>query len=158
MAGYLDAYGVADARKERLIKRTVLITLSVLIVGAILFFTFRNWREERVVKQFLALLGSKEYQSAYAMWGCTQDHPCKYYGPDAFTADWGPSSPYANVSTIKITHEDNCGEGVVFDIQQPGTQDVGLYVSGQSSRLSFAQAARCPGKHWQIGEFFRSHF
>jgi hypothetical protein len=158
MAGYLDAYGVADARKERLIKRVVLISLAVAIVGVSAYFIFRNWRQEQVVKNFFDLLRDKEYQPAYALWGCTQDHPCKYYGPERFTADWGPSSPYANVSSIKIAHEDTCGSGVVFNIEQASTQSIGLYVDRDSNQISFAPAPRCPGRHLQLWEFLKSKF
>jgi hypothetical protein len=158
MAGYLDAYGVADARKERMIKRVVLISLAVAVVGSAAFFTFRDWRQERTIKQFLSLLSAKEYQSAYALWGCTQDRPCKYYGPEQFATDWGPGSAYADVASIKIAHEDSCGGGVVFDVEHPNTKDVGLYVDGDTNQISFAPAARCPGPHWQIWEFIKSRF
>jgi len=158
MAGYLDAYGVADERKERMIKRVVLITLVVVIVVGAVYFTFRDWRQERTIKQFFSLLSGKEYQSAYALWGCTQDHPCKYYGPEQFAADWGPSSPYADASSIKILHEDNCGGGVVFDLEHPNTKNVGLYVDGDSNQISFAPEERCPGRHWEIWEFIKSRF
>ena len=56
MAGYLDAYGVADARKERLIKRVVLISLVVVIVGVSAYFIFRNWHQEQVVKNFFDIV------------------------------------------------------------------------------------------------------
>src|SRR5579863_3906049 len=152
MAGYLDAYGVADARKERLRKRVILAVLAVVVIGGAAYFTFRNWRQERTMKEFLTLLGQKEYQSAYALWGCTQDHPCKYYGPEQFAADWGPGSPYADVSSIKIAHEDNCGEGVVFDIQHPNTKDIGLYVDSGTNLIGYGPPGdgRCPGKHFQL--------
>src|SRR5258707_10827133 len=101
MGGYLDAYGVADQRRERLIKRIVIWGGVAVVVAVILYFSFRNFRQEQVIKQFFSLLEQKRYQEAYAMWGCTPDHPCKYYAPEKFTEDWGPSSPYANPSAIK---------------------------------------------------------
>ena len=44
------------------------------------------------MKQFLDDLQHKDYQSAYALWGCTQQRPCDYTA-DKFNEDWGPSSP-----------------------------------------------------------------
>lgn len=159
MGGILDpSYGVAEERRSRLVKRLILWGAAVIIVGGILFLWFRNWRQEQTVKQFFSLLEQKKYQDAYAMWGCTPDHPCKYYSPEAFNEDWGPSSPFADVAAIKIEHEDNCGSGVVFDLESPKANPVGLFVDKNNEMLSFAPGPRCPGRHLQILEFLKSHF
>ncbi|HTS78440.1 MAG TPA: hypothetical protein VMG40_19685 [Bryobacteraceae bacterium] len=158
MSGILDpSYGVAEERRSRLIKRIALWGVVAVVVGGALFLWFRNWRQEQAVKQFFALLEQKKYQDAYAMWGCTQDHPCKYYSPAAFNEDWGPSSPFADVAAIKIEHEDNCGTGVVFDLESPHAMPTGLYVDKDTGTLSFAPGPRCPGRHLQIMEFLKSH-
>lgn len=158
MAGYLEAYGAGEEQRERLIKRIVLWGGGTVIVAVSLFFMFRNWSEEQVVKHFFALLGQKDYQQAYALFGCTAEHPCKYYSPAQFNSEWGPESPYADVSAVHIEHVDTCGNGVVFDIQSPKTEDVGLFVDRATHTLSYAQAPRCPGRHLQIWEFFKEHF
>jgi hypothetical protein len=158
MAGYLDSYGVVEERRGRAIKRVVLWGAVVVLVVGGLYFGFRNWRQEQVVKHFFALLQEKKYQEAYALWGCTQEQPCKYWGPEKFNEEWGPSSPYADVSTIKVVHEDSCGNGVVFDIESPKMQPQGLFVENSSNTLSYAPEARCPGKHFQIWEFLKSRF
>jgi hypothetical protein len=158
MAGYLDAYGVADARKERTIKRAVIIGVITVAVAGSLYLWFRNYSQEQVVQRFFVLLGQKKYQEAYAMWGCTADHPCKYWSPEKFNEEWGPSSPYADATTIKVIHEDPCGNGVVFDIESPKVQETGLFVDTETNTLSYAPAARCPGKHLQIWDFLKSHF
>ena len=157
MSGFFDAYGVADQQRERRIKRIVLWGAAAVIVGLGLYFWFRNWRQEQVVKQFFTLLEQKRYQDAYALWGCTPDHPCKYYSPEKFTEDWGPASPFASVS-VKIEHEDVCGNGVVFDVQTPRVQPLGLFVDKETNTLSFAPEARCPGRHLQIWDFLKSRF
>lgn len=158
MAGYLEGYGAGEEHREKLIKRVVLWGGSALVVAIALFFSFRNWSEEQVVKHFFALLGEKDYQQAYALFGCTPDHPCKYYSPEQFSSEWGPSSPYANVAAIKIEHVDACGNGVVFDIESPKTESVGLFVDRETHTLSYAQAPRCPGRHLYLWEFVKSHF
>src|ERR1700730_3208318 len=116
MAGYLDAYGAGDERRERRNKRILLWGLTVVIVTAVLYFTFRDWREERAGKQFLTLLEQKDYQGAYKLWGCSPETPCKYYPPERFTEDFGPSSAFADPAAAKILHVDTCGNGVVFEI------------------------------------------
>jgi hypothetical protein len=158
MAGYLDSYGVADERRRRSIRRIVIWGLSVVLVAGGLYLWFRNWRQEQAVNHFFALLKEKNYQEAYARWGCTQDHPCKYWGPEKFAEEWGPSSPYADVSSIKIVHEDSCGNGVIFDIESPKMPPQGLFVDNETNSLSYAPAARCPGRHLEIWDFLKSRF
>jgi hypothetical protein len=158
MAGYLDSYGVADGKREHTIKRIVIWSLAIVIVAGSLYGWFRNYRQEQVVKQFFTLLQEKKYQEAYALWGCTQDNPCKYWGPERFNEEWGPTSPYADVSSIKIVHEDSCGNGVVFGIESPKIQPQGLFVNADTNTLSYASGPRCPGRHLQLWEFIKSHF
>ena len=161
MSGFLDSnYGVADAKKERRCKRIILWSLTVLIVVGILFSTFRNWREEKVVKQFLSLLKQQNYQDAYKLFGCTQDTPCKYYPPDKFNEDWGPAGEYKDAGDAKIQNEDVCGSGVIFAVAIPRKDPLGLWVESSTNILGFAPNgwSRCPGKHWQLWEYFKSRF
>jgi hypothetical protein len=158
MGGYLDAYGVADQRRERRLKRIVIWGLAAVILATSCYFLFRNWRQERTVKQFFSLLDQKNYQAAYALWGCTQDTPCKYYSPEKFNEDFGPSSPFANAGAAKILHTDVCGTGVVFDVEIPRGEEVGLYVDRETNVIGFAPGPRCPGPHFQLWEFIKSRF
>ncbi|MEQ1949082.1 MAG: hypothetical protein ABL995_17960 [Bryobacteraceae bacterium] len=163
MAGFLDQYGVDDARKERKVKRLVLSIIAVLILGAAAFFFFRNFPEERLVKQFFSLLKEKKYQDAYALWGCTAQTPCRYYGPERFNEDWGPDGLYKNPDALKLNVVDACGDGplgeaVVFGYSYPGVEDFGLQVDRKTKFIGFAPSARCPGRHLAIGDFLRSRF
>jgi len=154
MAGYLDAYGVADERRERRLKHIVIWGFSTVIVIAILYFSLRTHSQERVVNQFLTDLEHQQYQEAYKLWGCPEN--CKYYAPEKFLEDWGPSSTYAKSSHGKIEHVDYCDDGVVFDLSLPDNQ--GLWVNRSTNFISFFDAPRCPGRHLQLGAFFRSLF
>lgn len=158
MAGFLDEYGVAEARKEGLIKRIILFGLAAVLVGGGLYFYFRTWSQERTVKEFLAALSRKDFQGAYKMWGCTQDTPCRNYEPEKFNEDWGPSTPYANGSAAKIDNVDFCGDGVVFSISYPNAGPVSLWVERATNVISFAPWPRCPGRHLEFGRFFKSLF
>src|ERR1700721_1168715 len=77
----------------------------------------------------------------FAMWGCTPETPCKYYSPEAFNEDWGPSSAFSNISAIKVRHEDNCSSGVVFDLENPQAKPAGLFVN-KDNILGFAGGPR----------------
>jgi hypothetical protein len=157
MAGYLDSYGVKEGKREHTIKRVVIVGLSVAIVVTGLYFWLHNYRQEQVVKHFFSLLQEKKYQEAYALWGCTQDNPCKYWSPERFNEEWGPASPFADVAAIKIVHEDSCGNGVVFDIESPKMQPTGLFVNNETNQLSYYATSRCPGKHLQLFEFIKQY-
>src|ERR1700722_13225223 len=129
MSGFLDpGYGVTEARRAKRIKLIAVSSISILIVASVLFFTFRNWRQERVVKQFLSLLKQQNYQDAYKLWGCTQETPCKYYPPEKINEDWGPSGQYKDAVNGKIGVVDVCGSGVFFAMQIPNVKTFGLWV------------------------------
>src|SRR5438045_6400351 len=114
MPGILDdSYGVADARRERRNKLIVLGGLLAVVVALVGYFSLRTWRQEQVVKEFLATLDRKEFQQAYGMWGCTPETPCQNYDPGRFNEDWGPSTVYSHGAAAKVENVDYCGDGVV---------------------------------------------
>ncbi len=161
MSGFLDpTYGVNEARRARRIKLTALWSAVIIIVGLTLFFTFRNWRQERVVKQFLTDLKAQNYQDAYKLWGCTQETPCKYYPPEKFNEDWGPAGQYKDAGSATIENEDVCGSGVIFTIDVPKIDPFGLWVESSTNILGFAPNGwtRCPGAHLHLREYLKSLF
>ena len=95
MSGYLEAYGAAEqqrANRLHLLKNASIILACVVVVGLILYGTFKNYSQEHKAKTFVALLSAHDYKAAYAMWGCTDSHPCTEYPFDKFMEDWGPKS------------------------------------------------------------------
>jgi len=156
MAGYLDEYGVKDARRERRTKQIVIWGLAAVIVGTSVFFYFRDWSEERVMNRFTTLLKEQKYQEAYKMWE-TPDS-AKFYPPEKFTEDWGPSGAYKNAAAMKIQDVDTCNAGVVFNIAYPGAENFGLWVERSTGVISFAPWPRCPGSHLQVWQFLKSRF
>jgi len=161
MSGFLNAYedqAERQYRRSALLKRVILGTLLVAVIGATAYYSLRTRSQEHTVKQFLDDLQHQRYQQAYALWGCTQDTPCKYYPPDKFTEDWGPGSRYANAGAFQIDHVDYCGDGVVFDLTYPNSDELGLWVQRTNNVLSFAPWPRCPGRHLQLRQFFKSLF
>src|SRR5437764_524116 len=128
MPGYLDQYGVADARRIKIIKTVVISLVSVAILGGILFFVFHNYREEQRVTQFLAFLAAHEYKAAYAMFGCTDAKPCTAYGFDKFMEDWGPASGHGSAANARITKSRSCGSGVILTVDYGGKRQETLWV------------------------------
>jgi hypothetical protein len=158
MADYLAGYGAGDEQRERKRRRIVLFTIVGVIVALSLYLFLRNFREERVASSYLQALRGHDYRSAYRMWGCTEQTPCRDYTYDRFMADWGPAGTYSDPSRVSYGDVDSCGGGVVFTIQYPGAEASGLYVDRSSKVISFAPWPRCPGRHWNFKAAWRSMF
>ena len=158
MAGYLDSYGVADQKRERLRKRTIIVVASAVVVALALFVVFHNFQEKRVVHRFLNELKAGRYQEAYNTWGCTTAAPCRDYAFAKFMEDWGPKGGYANVKQARIPIIDSCGNGVVMTLEIPNVEPFGLFVERDTKTLSFAPWPRCPGRHWHFWEFIQRQF
>ena len=159
MAGYLDNYGVDEARRGKLVKRIILIGLCAAVVGLAAFLFFRNFSERRVANAFLDAVKAKDYQKAYTTWGCTMEKPCRDYRFEKFMEDWGPNGVYKRVGEASYTIEDACGPGVVFTLEVPGAEEpVGIYVNRTDKVVSYAPWARCPGRHLHLWEFVKAQF
>lgn len=156
MPGYLDDYGVVDAKRERRKKQIVIWGLAILLVGTSGFFYFRNWSEERTIDRFFGLLKEQKYSDAYKLWQTPES--AKFYPPQKFTEDWGPNGIYKNASSLKIRNVDACNAGVVFWVSYSGAEDFGLWVDRSTGIVSFAPWVRCPGRHLRIWEFLKERF
>src|SRR5262245_2464503 len=109
MAGYLATYGAGEERKSKLIRLAVFGTLGVLVVGILLFFGLRNFTARRTMDSFIELLQKQEFKAAHALWGCTEQTPCKNYDYERFMRDWGPESPAKNPASARIEKKATCG-------------------------------------------------
>lgn len=162
MSSYLEAYGAAEAHRARvlaIVKTSSIILAGLLIIGLILFAVFRNHSEEQRTKTFLNLLNDHNYQAAYAMWGCTTDHPCPAYPVARFQEDWGPNSPYAKAKVANIGLSQSCGSGVLIRLDYTGSQEsVSLWVDRDSEVISFAPWPECPGRHLHFKAWLKSLF
>ncbi|HTW65926.1 MAG TPA: hypothetical protein VME17_14975 [Bryobacteraceae bacterium] len=163
MASYLEAYGAAEQHRARIlgiIKYCVIALVAALVAGLILFAVFRNHSEEQRAKTFVGLLQAHNYQAAYAMWGCTENHPCIEYSFNKFLEDWGPKSAHANApAAMTIGLSQSCGSGVVIRLDYKNPPDmVPLWVERDSGVISFAPWAECPGRHLHFGAWLKSVF
>ena len=163
MAGYLEQYGAtADrkAKKLKLVKRVIFALIVVIAGGLILWGQFKNFSEEQDAKAFLQRLRDRQYQQAYAMFGCTEKQPCPTYSLSKFMEDWGPNSAHADHSNAKIGLSQSCGEGVLLRIDYPKSEPVTLMVDRKTDVIGFAPPGwiECPGKHWHFWRFVKSLF
>jgi hypothetical protein len=142
MAGYLDAYGAGDERREKTIKTVVLTLVLAVIAGGILFYVFHNYRQERQAKRFFEFLGAGQYREAYALWGCTEAKPCRDYPLAEFMRDWGPQNRGA-VRGWSITRSRSCGSGVILTVQGGNNQEK-LWVQRDDLTIGFSPWPGCP--------------
>ncbi len=162
MSSYLEAYGDAEEHRARvfaIVKTSSIVLVCVLIAGLILYGLFKNHSEEQRARTFLGLLQAHNYPAAYAMWGCTDAHPCPEYPFTKFQEDWGPQSTHASESTAHLGLSESCGSGVLLRVDYQGSEEpVSLWVERSSGVISFAPWPECPGRHLHFGAWLRSVF
>jgi hypothetical protein len=151
MAGYLDHYGAGEERREKRIKRLVLTAVAVVIAAGVLFFIFKNYRQERQVNRFFDLLARQDYQPAYALWGCTAANPCRDYQFTEFMKDWGPQSEHADPKSFHIAKTRSCGSGVIVTVASNKDSNKGsnkredkLWVQRDDLTIGFSPLPGCP--------------
>lgn len=142
MAGYLDQYGAGDERRIRIFKGLAIAAAILIFVGGPLLFIFHNYRQESQVKQFFKLLEAHQYKEAYAMWGCTDAHPCKGYTMDMFMQDWGPAR--GSVSNVRIERSRSCGSGVILTVDFDNNRQEKLWVQRDDLTIGFSPLQGCP--------------
>jgi hypothetical protein len=144
MPGYLDQYGAGHEERARIVRRVVYGGLAILIAGGLLYFFFKNYRQEQQVKRFFELLGGKDYRSAYALWGCTDAKPCPDYPFENFLKDWGPEGWGQQSNAPRITGSRSCGSGVILTVVGEGDRQEKLWVEKQDLVITFSPWPGCP--------------
>jgi hypothetical protein len=158
MAGYLDTYGAGERRRAKFIRPLALWGGIALGVVAILLFVFHfvipNRSEQAKVQRFFELLAARDYKQAYALWGCTDQAPCRAYPMASFMRDWGPEA--VPVGTFQVLDGESCGSGVIVDVDAGKAGDKRVWVDRKDASLSFLPPGveRCPQGN-RIFDFFR---
>ena len=152
MPGYLDQYGAGEEERNRIVIRSVISVIAIVIVGALSWYLLKNHHEEGVVKNFVDALRRGDYQAAYRDWGCTAQKPCSAYSFDSFMGDWGAGAKNntpPDPSVIGITDSESCNTGVLLTVSVNSTRTEKLWVDkggGGNDAISFAPYPICPHK------------
>jgi hypothetical protein len=141
MAGYLEQYGVADARRSRVIRWIVISAAAAGVAALLLYFTLRTLPATRQVGVFLDDLKRHDYQAAYRDWGCARG--CPDYAFASFLRDWGPRSDFADAAGARIRKSRFCNTGVIVTLQPPKGEKVALWYQRSSGTLGFAPWPVC---------------
>jgi hypothetical protein len=162
MAGYLDQYGIGDERREKRNKFLLILGGCALLLLFLWFFFFvwdktellraapvarlaqilRNHRQESRVKTFFDLLQRQDYKGAYALWNCTDEHPCRDYAFTEFMKDWGPASA-RGATGYTIPKSRSCGSGVIVTVDSGQNQEDALWVQRSDLRIGFSPYPVC---------------
>ena len=120
-----------DPRWERRKKQILTAVLVFVIVAPILYYEFKNWPEERVVKRFLAALEQEDYKGAYGIWS-----PQPSYRYEDFLRDWGKASEYGKVASFAISESHEKGSGVIVTARI-NQKEARIWVEKSDKKLSF---------------------
>jgi|SRR5690348_6371856 len=153
MAGYLENYGAGDERREKITKTVVIAAVAVLVAIGLAYVFLHNYPEERQAKRFFELLRAQDYKAAYALWGCTDQKPCRDYPMPEFLKDWGPG--VAQVGAVDVLDAESCGSGVIVEVDAGKAGDKKLWVERDTHILGFPPFERCPQGN-RIHDFWRN--
>ncbi len=112
----------------------VISALSLLLI-ILLIYKFGNFRQERVVKNFIRELQVGNYQKAYEIWG-----PSDTYLFKDFMKDWGgASSYYGQIRGYHIIDSKTHGNGVVVYVEFDHLKNpVAIWVDLKNFTLAFS--------------------
>jgi hypothetical protein len=142
MAGYLEEYGVADERRNRIIRWIVIVVAVVGILGVPLYLLhplFSGWWQ---VRTFMGDLRRADYHAAYRVWGCSPQ-PCSGYSFEDFMADWGPKGRFAGAANGSIQKVRPCGGGTIVVVAWPKDSQT-LWYQPSDHSLTFWPWGGCP--------------
>jgi hypothetical protein len=142
MSGYFENYGVADARRSKIIRNLVISGVALVILALVLYFTLRTLPAKRTVNTFLEDLRRQDYKAAYVVWGCAT--PCRDYSFDRFMRDWGPKGAALSSPSAGIRGAQYCSSGgVIVSVGTSKTDTVDLMYDRANHTLSFAPWPVC---------------
>ena len=156
MGSYLQHYGAGEERRNRTIRTIILSVIALLIAIWVLYLLFHNYSEKQTVKHFLAQVNARDYEHAYADWGCTVATPCTNYDYKRFMQDWGPSKKIS--SPWKIASVDGCKTFVTVNVQATGSELESLGVQRGSKTIMYAPSPECQEPQWRWKQFFSRLF
>jgi hypothetical protein len=133
-----------DARRARIIRNSILATLGVLLLGAILSWAFWDWPEQHRVNHFFSLVEKGDLNDAYGYWNNDpqwREHSDRYTGYTfaEFEKDWGPSGEYGVIRSHKVGLTATKGNGVIMGVDiNGGKTPVFLRVDGKTKEIGFS--------------------
>ena len=152
MAGFLDEYGAGDERRARIVKLILISVAVAAVLLGLLYFFFRNYRQEQAAKRFFNSLEAHNYQAAYDMW-VSSDSERVGYPMAEFMKDWGPQA--MDLHKFTIMDAESCGNSVIVDADLGPAGDKKVWINRQTLELGFGPYEQCPQQN-RIYSFYRN--
>jgi hypothetical protein len=133
-----------DAHRARIIRNSILATIGLVIVLAVLTVVFWDWPQQHRINHFFSIVEKGDMPDAYAYWNndpAWRQHADRYTGYtfDDFQKDWGPSSDYGVIKTHRIQITKTVGNGVVMGVDiNGGKTPLFLRVDHKSKEIGFS--------------------
>jgi len=122
----------AAIRREQWTKRIIIGFVFALLMGAFLYWEFKNYSQEREVKRFFAAVQAGDLRRGYEIW-----KPTANYSFQDFQRDWGTGGEYGGVKEFKIVTSRSRGTDVVVTTRVNGNKEVNLWVRRSDNSLAF---------------------
>ena len=152
MAGFLDEYGAGDERRTRIVKLILISVAVAAVLLGLLYFFFRNYRQEQAAKRFFNSLEAHNYQAAYDMW-VSSDSERVGYPMNEFMKDWGPQA--MDLHKFTVMDAESCGNSVIVDADLGPAGDKKVWINRQTLELGFGPYDQCPQQN-RIYSFYRN--
>ena len=148
MPGYLDTYGEGEEQRSRIIIRSVVTVIVVVIAVSLGWYLFKNHHQESVVRTFLGDVKRGDLAGAYRDWGCVSAKVCSGYEFEKFQQDWGSKAKDGapDPAILGIKDSETCGTGVLLTVAVNSARQEKLWVEKSSDAISFAPYPICPHK------------
>ncbi len=134
---YWDQYNQGPSVFDRLVKLVAYALVAGIVGYCVYWLFFRNWREERQVRQFLEVVQDKRFEDAYEYWGCSVAAPCRHYLYEEFLDDWGVDSPLGAVQNYELGRSYTQPNGAIVEVAINGAKQPNLWVDADTRILSF---------------------
>lgn len=90
----------------------ILVILLAALLGSLLAYRYRNYREERAVARFLDTLEKGDYREAYRLW---QPSPSYTFGD--FMNGWGEKGDYGSIREFEILGSKSKGPTAIVTVR-----------------------------------------
>jgi hypothetical protein len=115
--------------------RYIVLGILILLIAEGLYYSFRNYPEERAVTRFLTTLEQGKFQEAYRLW-----QPSSSYSFQDFLHGWGTQGDYGKIREFQILGTTSKGSSLVIVTVKINNVDppLDLVVDRRTKGLSYS--------------------
>ncbi|MFQ5816562.1 MAG: hypothetical protein ACE5H2_01225 [Terriglobia bacterium] len=115
---------------RRWLRRLVLALAVALVLGTVLYFTFRYYPEKRHVARFFDALVAEDYRQAYELW-----KPQPSFTYEQFLSIWGPNGDYGRIRSYELVEVESSRAVLLRLAVEGGSRQRTLTLEGNASGI-----------------------